>query len=132
MKKVIPLILVMLLAVAFLTGCGNDAPAQPGQTGQPAQTGQAEQAGQPAQTGQAEQPAQTESATRPQDMELVIFGSAEEPMVAAVAQAFERETGIRTMFLRLSTGEVYTRIREEGGNPSADVWFARRYRQGSL
>jgi len=56
-------------------------------------------------------------------LELVIYGSAEEPFVAAVAQAFENETGIRTVFQRLSTGEVYARIREEDGRPSADVWF---------
>ena len=31
--------------------------------------------------------------------------------------------GIKTQFQRLSTGEVPTKIEEENGNPSADVWF---------
>lgn len=54
---------------------------------------------------------------------LVIYGSAEEEYVAAVAAAFEESTGIETTYQRLSTGEVLTKIEEENGNPSADVWF---------
>ncbi len=54
---------------------------------------------------------------------LVIYGSAEEEYVAAVAAAFEASTGIETTYQRLSTGEVLTKIEEENGNPSADVWF---------
>ncbi|MFI3284597.1 MAG: ABC transporter substrate-binding protein [Erysipelotrichaceae bacterium] len=54
---------------------------------------------------------------------LVIYGSAEEEYVAAVAAAFEDATGIKTTYQRLSTGEVLTKIEEENGNPSADVWF---------
>ena len=57
------------------------------------------------------------------DLELVIFGSAEEDYVAAIAREFERLYGVRTRFMRLSTGEVFTRIREEAGRPSADVWW---------
>ena len=110
MKKLIPLVLVVMLAVVALAACGNN---QQPDNNVPTTAPEA---------GGTTAP-ETETTTAPEDMELVIFGSAEEPMVAAVAQAFERETGIRTTFLRLSTGEVYTRIREEGGNPTADVWF---------
>lgn len=55
--------------------------------------------------------------------ELVIYGSAEEEYVAAVAAEFENLTGIKTSYQRLSGGEVLTKIEEENGNPSADVWF---------
>lgn len=54
---------------------------------------------------------------------LVIYGSAEEEYVSAVASAFEAKTGIKTSYQRLSTGEVLTKINEENGSPSADVWF---------
>lgn len=54
---------------------------------------------------------------------LVIYGSADEEYVAAVAAAFEDATGIETTYQRLSTGEVLTKIEEEAGTPSADVWF---------
>ena len=55
--------------------------------------------------------------------ELVVYGSCEEPYVAAACQKFEQMFGIKTYYQRLSTGEVPTKIEEENGNPSADVWF---------
>ena len=55
--------------------------------------------------------------------ELVVYGSCEEPYLAAACQKFEQIYGIKTQFQRLSTGEVPTKIEEEDGNPSADVWF---------
>ena len=55
--------------------------------------------------------------------ELIVYGSCEEPYVAAAAKHFEELFGIKTTYQRLSTGEVQTKITEENGNPSADVWF---------
>ncbi len=55
--------------------------------------------------------------------ELVVYGSCEEAYVAAVCAKFEALTGVRTTYQRLSTGEVFTKIEEENGKPSADVWF---------
>lgn len=54
---------------------------------------------------------------------LVVYGSCEEEYLAAACDAFEKKTGIKTSYQRLSTGEVLTKIAEENGNPSADVWF---------
>lgn len=55
--------------------------------------------------------------------ELIVYGSCEEEYLAAACQNFERLTGIKTKFQRMSTGEVQAKIEEEKGNPSADVWF---------
>ena len=55
--------------------------------------------------------------------ELVVYGSCEEPYLAAACARFEEMYGIKTVFQRLSTGEVQAKIEEERGNPSADVWF---------
>lgn len=55
--------------------------------------------------------------------ELVVYGSCEEEYLAAVCAQFEKTTGVKTTYQRLSTGEVLTKIGEENGNPSADVWF---------
>ena len=54
---------------------------------------------------------------------LVVYGSCEEEYLSAVTSKFEATTGIKTTYQRLSTGEVLTKITEENGNPSADVWF---------
>lgn len=58
-----------------------------------------------------------------EDTELVVYGSCEEQYLAAACQKFEELTGIKVSYQRLSTGEVYTKIKEEAGKPSADVWF---------
>ena len=55
--------------------------------------------------------------------ELVVYGSCEEDYLAAATRHFEELYGIKTQYQRLSTGEVPTKIEEENGNPSADVWF---------
>lgn len=54
---------------------------------------------------------------------LVVYGSCEEEYLSAVCAQFEKQTGVKTSYQRLSTGEVLTKIAEENGNPSADVWF---------
>ena len=55
--------------------------------------------------------------------ELIIYGSCEEPYLAAAAKHFEELYGIKTYHQRLSTGEVQAKITEEAGYPSGDVWF---------
>ena len=55
--------------------------------------------------------------------ELIVYGSCEEPYLAAAAKHFEELYGIKTHYQRLSTGEVQAKITEEAGNPSGDVWF---------
>ena len=55
--------------------------------------------------------------------ELIVYGSCEEPYLAAAAKHFEELYGIKTFYQRLSTGEVQAKINEEAGNPSGDVWF---------
>lgn len=54
---------------------------------------------------------------------LTVYGSCEEAYLSAACQKFESMYGIQVDYQRLSTGEVYTKIQEEAGNPSADVWF---------
>jgi iron(III) transport system substrate-binding protein len=54
---------------------------------------------------------------------LTVYGSCEEEYLAAACQKFESTYGIEVSYQRLSTSEVYTKISEEAGNPSGDVWF---------
>ncbi len=55
--------------------------------------------------------------------ELIVYGSCEEEYLAAACDKFEQLYGIKVTHQRLSTGEVEPKIKEEAGNPSADVWF---------
>ena len=54
---------------------------------------------------------------------LVVYGSCEEDYLAAACENFEKLYGIEVQYQRLSTGEVQSKIEEEAGNPSGDVWF---------
>ncbi len=55
--------------------------------------------------------------------ELIVYGSCEEEYLAAAVNHFSDLYGIKTSYQRLSTSEVFTKISEEAGNPSGDVWF---------
>ena len=55
--------------------------------------------------------------------ELTVYGSCEEAYLSAACQKFEKTYGIKVDYQRLSTGEVFTKIQEENGNPSGDIWF---------
>ena len=57
------------------------------------------------------------------DGTLTVYGSCEEEYLAAACKNFEKLYGIKTVYQRLSTSEVYTKIKEENGKPSGDVWF---------
>ena len=55
--------------------------------------------------------------------ELIVYGSCEEQYLSEACKKFQELYGINVEYQRLSTGEVQTKIAEEKGNPSADVWF---------
>ena len=54
---------------------------------------------------------------------LIVYGSCEEDYLSAACEKFQELYGIEVKYQRLSTGEVQSKIEEENGNPSADVWF---------
>jgi len=54
---------------------------------------------------------------------LTVYGGMLEDHVALACREFERDTGVRTSFVRMSGGEIFARIRAEAGNPQASVWY---------
>lgn len=119
MKKVLSMLLAAVL-VFSIAGCGGSE--------QPATT----EATTVTQTTKAE-PTATE-ATKASPMEeliaaakadgkLIVYGSCEEAYLSPACKHFEELYGIKVEYQRLSTGEVYAKVKEEAGHPSADVWF---------
>ena len=54
---------------------------------------------------------------------LVVYGSCEEEYLAVACEKFQELYGIEVQYQRLSTGEVQSKVEEEAGTPSGDVWF---------
>ena len=50
------------------------------------------------------------------------YTTLEEPLAAKLFQEFEKETGIKVNFVRLSGGECVARLEAEKENPQASIW----------
>jgi len=53
---------------------------------------------------------------------LSAYTTLEEPLAKELFEQFERETGIRVNFVRLSGGEAVARMEAEAANPQASIW----------
>ena len=117
MKKIIALLLTALMVLG-LAACGGSNPAEPADTQAPAATAA------PGGTEAAEASYMDELIAAAQaEGELIVYGSCEEEYLAVACEKFEELYGIKVQYQRLSTGEVQSKIEEENGTPSADVWF---------
>lgn len=54
---------------------------------------------------------------------LTLYMGPPEPTCAALTQAFEKKSGVKPTFLRLSAGEAINRIRAERNSPQASVLY---------
>src|SRR5512141_3047507 len=54
---------------------------------------------------------------------LTILGSPSENYVRGMAKAFELDSGIRTSYLRKSSGEALDAVRQNYGSPVFSVWW---------
>ena len=108
MKKVLALLLAGAMALGMAAcgggGSSSSAPAADAST--------------------AEAAANSELvAVAKEEGKLVVYGSCEEEYLATACENFQEKYGIEVQYQRLSTGEVQSKIEEEAGNPSGDVWF---------
>ena len=116
MKKLLAILLSLVMVLGLFAGCGaKEAPAA---TEAPA-----------APEAPAEAPAEEASymdqliAAAQAEGTLVVYGSCEEEYLAVACEKFQELYGIEVQYQRLSTGEVQSKVEEEAGNPSGDVWF---------
>ena len=106
-----------------LFGCGSGASDTQGAAGDSsAQVENGEGAGESAASGDNADLDELIAAAKTEG-ELVVYGSCEEEYLAAACEHFEELYGVKVQYQRLSTGEVQSKIEEENGNPSGDVWF---------
>ena len=61
--------------------------------------------------------------TEKKEQKLVFYAGLQEDHAALIAQEFEKETGIKTEFVRLSSGETLARLKAEKDNMTASVWY---------
>ena len=115
MKKLLA-ILLSLIMVLGLVACGAAEEAPAPTAAAPAATEAAPEAAEPSYMEQLIAAAQAEGT-------LVVYGSCEEEYLAVACEKFQELYGIEVQYQRLSTGEVQSKIEEEAGNPSGDVWF---------
>ena len=117
MKKLLAIALSLLMVVGLFAGCGAKE-AAPAPTTAPAPAPEA-----PAAEPAPLSPMDELIAAAKAEGTLVVYGSCEEEYLAAACEKFQELYGIQVQYQRLSTGEVQSKIEEEKGNPSADVWF---------
>ncbi len=124
MKKVLALTLAGVMTLG-LAGCGGSAPAKTEEAAPAAETTAAAATEAAASTEEAQSEGGMDAliAAAKEEGTLTVYGSCEEAYLSAACQNFEKLYGIKVDYQRLSTGEVYTKIEEEAGNPSGDVWF---------
>ncbi len=55
--------------------------------------------------------------------ELTMYCALPETEIPSYLEAFTKETGIKVNFVRLSSGEILSKVQVEANNPQASVWF---------
>lgn len=113
-KKLIALLLAASMMAMSMTACSNK-PAEE----KPAET--------PAETTTTETPAQTPAETPAEEVKPEISGTmkviATNESYMTLFDKFTEDTGVKVELLSMSSGDVLSKLRAEGGTPSADLWF---------
>lgn len=111
---VFPVIAAMILLLA--AGCGSKS-SEPQQSAAPKPTQTASET--PKQAAGEDENKNEE----PMPKELTMYAGLLEHEALFLTQKFEKETGIKVNFVRMSGGEILARIKAEKENPQASVWY---------
>lgn len=57
------------------------------------------------------------------EQKLTFYAGLQEDHAALIAEEFEKESGIKTEFVRMSSGETLARLKAEKDNMTASVWY---------
>jgi iron(III) transport system substrate-binding protein len=116
MKKITALLLVLVMALGLSVGCARqEVNTQPDPTEAPAAT----EAPVAEVTPEVVASAEPEKPELSGTMKVVATGDVYGPLF----EEFTKDTGVTVEVLSMSSGEVLSKLRAEGGTPSADLWF---------
>ena len=117
MKKLLAILLASVMVLSLFAGCGaKEEPAPTAAPAAPEAEAPVTEAVEASYMDQLIAAAQAEGT-------LVVYGSCEEEYLAVACEKFQELYGIEVQYQRLSTGEVQSKVEEEAGTPSGDVWF---------
>ncbi len=107
-----------LMAVSF-AGCSSDT----AETAAPSEetTAAAETAAPAEETGEETEESSEASETPELSGTMKVVATSED--YVTLFDKFTEETGVKVELLSMSSGEVLSKLRAEGGTPSADLWF---------
>ncbi len=112
MKKIIALLLALMMVLGMFTACTTEKPAP---TPAPAPSEDITPDATPDTTPDAEPEEPALSGT----MKVLATADTYGPLF----DAFTADTGVTVEYLSMSSGDVLSKLRAEGGTPSADLWF---------
>ena len=116
MKKITALLLVLVMALGLSVGCAQqEVNTQLNPTEAPAATEAPDAEATPEVVASVEPEKPELSGT----MKVVATGDVYGPLF----EEFTKDTGVTVEVLSMSSGEVLSKLRAEGGTPSADLWF---------
>lgn len=124
MKKYLSALLVLLMALSMFAGCANNDAAADNQVSNPTEAPVVTEA--PAEEPAAE-PTEEPAAEPTEEPAPEISGTmkvvATSESYMELFDVFTEQTGVKVELLSMSSGEVLSKLRAEGGTPSADLWF---------
>ena len=117
-KRFLAGLMAALMAVSF-AGCSSDT----AETAAPSEetTAAAETAAPSEETGEEAEESSEASGTPELSGTMKVVATSED--YVTLFDKFTEETGVKVELLSMSSGEVLSKLRAEGGTPSADLWF---------
>ena len=120
MKKKILTGLAAAMVAAMMVGCGSGETAETTTAAAETTTAAAETAGETETETENEADAEAQAAPELSGTMKVVATSED---YVTLFDKFTEETGVKVELLSMSSGEVLSKLRAEGGTPSADLWF---------
>lgn len=120
MKKKILTGLAAAMVAAMMVGCGSGETAETTTAAAETTTAAAKTAGETETETENEADAEAQAAPELSGTMKVVATSED---YVTLFDKFTEETGVDVELLSMSSGEVLSKLRAEGGTPSADLWF---------